>query len=267
MKRAASQWLLLFAGLYLVCFVMLSLCSSHVICWLSFCPYSGMMCCLFCKWIVQILFVMLLHVMASIRTLWCALRAMFRLIWKREMKSCFWWFLAVWVCEDKLVIWSVDISFCHIFTSVHCTDLQQLCTDQLFCNNNNTRLTALCPSLPWWVGARKAKSVWILLKQETMSGSGIGLETVLHFCTFLIKCHSNLEPDDIVRKPMKHRFQWYIVHTEILSTFHARVEYISGEQYVIPLLEDWTECSQTDTHRHTKVKTVSSSFTPFTWRI
>ena len=33
--------------------------------------------------------------------------------------------------------------------------------------------TALCPGLPTWAGTRKAKLIWILLKQETVSGSGI----------------------------------------------------------------------------------------------
>ena len=32
---------------------------------------------------------------------------------------------------------------------------------------------ALCPGLPGWAGTRKIKRVWILLKQETASGSGI----------------------------------------------------------------------------------------------
>ena len=36
-----------------------------------------------------------------------------------------------------------------------------------------TRLTALFPGLPRWAGTRKVKSIWILLKQETVSGSGI----------------------------------------------------------------------------------------------
>jgi len=36
-----------------------------------------------------------------------------------------------------------------------------------------THLTALCPGLPGWVGTRKVKPIWILLKQETVSGSGI----------------------------------------------------------------------------------------------
>ena len=36
-----------------------------------------------------------------------------------------------------------------------------------------TRLTALCPGLPRWASTRKVKPIRILLKQETVSGSGI----------------------------------------------------------------------------------------------
>ena len=39
--------------------------------------------------------------------------------------------------------------------------------------HTHTRLTALCPGLPRWAGTRKVKSIWILLEQETVSGSGI----------------------------------------------------------------------------------------------
>jgi len=39
--------------------------------------------------------------------------------------------------------------------------------------HTHTCLTALCPGLPWWAGTRKVKPIWILLKQETVSGSGI----------------------------------------------------------------------------------------------
>ena len=35
------------------------------------------------------------------------------------------------------------------------------------------RLTTLCLGLPGWAGTRKVKPIWILLKQETVSGSGI----------------------------------------------------------------------------------------------
>ena len=47
------------------------------------------------------------------------------------------------------------------------------------CNENPSTFithicrTALCPELPRWAGTRKVKPTWILLKQETVSGSGI----------------------------------------------------------------------------------------------
>ena len=37
----------------------------------------------------------------------------------------------------------------------------------------HSRLTALFPGLPGWAGTRKVEPIWILLKQETVSGSGI----------------------------------------------------------------------------------------------
>ena len=39
--------------------------------------------------------------------------------------------------------------------------------------HTHTRLTALCPGLPRWAGTRKVQPIWILLKQETVSGIGI----------------------------------------------------------------------------------------------
>ena len=38
---------------------------------------------------------------------------------------------------------------------------------------HHTRLTALFPGLPRWAGTRKVKPIWVLVKQETVSGSGI----------------------------------------------------------------------------------------------
>ena len=38
--------------------------------------------------------------------------------------------------------------------------------------HTHTHLTALCPGLPRWTGTTKVKPIWILLKQETVSGSG-----------------------------------------------------------------------------------------------
>ena len=39
--------------------------------------------------------------------------------------------------------------------------------------NTHTCLMALFPGLPRWASTRKVKLIWILLKQETVSGSGI----------------------------------------------------------------------------------------------
>ena len=43
--------------------------------------------------------------------------------------------------------------------------------------HTHTCLTTLCPGLPRWVSARKVKAIWILLKQETVSGNGISWAT------------------------------------------------------------------------------------------
>ena len=51
--------------------------------------------------------------------------------------------------------------------------LIQSLTHQYTYIHTHTRLTALCPGLPGWAGTRKQKTIWILLKQETTSGSGI----------------------------------------------------------------------------------------------
>jgi len=39
--------------------------------------------------------------------------------------------------------------------------------------HTHSHLTALCLGLPGWAGTRKVKPIWILVKQETVSGSGI----------------------------------------------------------------------------------------------
>jgi len=39
--------------------------------------------------------------------------------------------------------------------------------------HTHTCLKALCPGLPGWASTRKVKPIWILLKQQTVSGSGI----------------------------------------------------------------------------------------------
>jgi len=59
---------------------------------------------------------------------------------------------------------------------IHCTidNINKTNIEQSNVNTQtHTRLTALCPELPGWASTRKVKSIWISLKQETMSSSGI----------------------------------------------------------------------------------------------
>ena len=44
---------------------------------------------------------------------------------------------------------------------------------KLLMTHTHNRFTALCPGLPGWAGTRKVEPIWILQKQQTVSGSGI----------------------------------------------------------------------------------------------
>ena len=54
-------------------------------------------------------------------------------------------------------------------------EAKNLCTICVWLGHihTHTRLTALCLGLPGRAGTRKVKPIWILLEQETVSGSGI----------------------------------------------------------------------------------------------
>jgi len=68
---------------------------------------------------------------------------------------------------------------------------------------------------------------------------------------FLLNPHFDLESDYTIRKPIKRRFQRYIVRSEIFSTFHARVEYNTSFLPFKPMGLSAHRHTQT----HTKVKT------------
>jgi len=62
-----------------------------------------------------------------------------------------------------------------------------LCIPCMRCSlitHTHAHLTALFPGLPGWAGTRKIKPIWILLKQETVSGSGISW-AICTVCTSL----------------------------------------------------------------------------------
>ena len=57
-----------------------------------------------------------------------------------------------------------------ISSDLHHSSHLQPTTNQ---SHTHTRLTAHFPGLRGWAGTRKVKPIWISLKQETVSGSGI----------------------------------------------------------------------------------------------
>jgi len=82
---------------------------------------------------------------------------------------------------------------CHFHQTAECAILYWILVVLLsvcLYTNTHTRLMALCSGLPGWAGTRKVKPIWILLKQETVSGSGISWAICKH-----------LAPD---RQPRQH---------------------------------------------------------------
>jgi len=92
------------------------------------------------------------------------------------------------VCRVVKIVLHICIKLQPTASALHSTPLRSVCTVFVsWCNadvillcywaashaHTHTRLTALCPGLPGWSSSRKVKPFWILLKQETVSGSGI----------------------------------------------------------------------------------------------
>ena len=67
-------------------------------------------------------------------------------------------------------------------------------TDTHTHTHTHTRLTALFPGLPWKAGTRKVKPIWILLKQETVSGSGISWAICKFYISLQTDNHASTPP-------------------------------------------------------------------------
>ena len=80
---------------------------------------------------------------------------------------CSW--TGAWKCVDK-----VDTQPPSHLNTIHNAQTVRGCSNMFYHHRHtHTHLTALCPGLPGWASSRKVKPIWILLKQETVSGSGI----------------------------------------------------------------------------------------------
>ena len=70
-----------------------------------------------------------------------------------------------WLLLQTLLTWHQVITISSQLNII--SDKQQTITH----THTHIHLTALFPGLPRWAGTRKVESIWILLKQETVSGS------------------------------------------------------------------------------------------------
>ena len=100
------------------------------------------------------------------------------------------------------------------------------------------RLMALCPGVPGWAGTRKVKSIWILLKQGTVSGSGI------HWAI----CKSAPRSRQITM-PAPHRSVFYrpnsLPAAQPTVSKHWRHQVVHGhkvKKYAYPLFGLMTQC-------------------------
>ena len=78
----------------------------------------------------------------------------------------------MWLNSNTIVIIIIIII---IIITKQCCCSEHASSQCMWCDNNYyyTRLTALFPGLPRWASTRKVKPIRMLLKQETVSGSGI----------------------------------------------------------------------------------------------
>ena len=65
--------------------------------------------------------------------------------------------------EQQIVSFFLQITETKLSTNMH----------GFYVLHTHTRLMTICPGLHGWAGTRKVKPIWILLKQETVSGTGI----------------------------------------------------------------------------------------------
>jgi len=90
---------------------------------------------------------------------WCHCTPSSLASFKSRLVLPFWYWLTQAVLEKRL------LNGCRVVVLV--------VTNTAVAQNTHTHLMALCPWLPGLAGIRKIKPIWILLKQETVSGSGI----------------------------------------------------------------------------------------------
>ena len=103
----------------------------------------------------------------------------------------------------------------------------------LYNTHTQMRLTALCPVLPRWAGTRKVKPIWILLKQETVSGSGISWSV----CMFRLAADRKL-----CQQPTTEIFTgWLLYIIYKCARWTSKAEYEAGHIAILSMhcIDPW----------------------------
>ena len=115
------------------------------------------------------------YTLSGSRCQWCIVAFVSPQVMTSSLKPKLWLFMFI-VCYN---ISSLLMHVCFSCIRFLCVCLQLcgsysgLVLDYCTHAHTHTHLTVLCPGLPGWASTRKVKPIWILLKQETVSGSGI----------------------------------------------------------------------------------------------
>ena len=143
-------------------------------------------------------------------------------------------------------MWCLRVLFLDLITAgchtISCRWSDCVCYKQCFhcLSLTHTRLTALFLGLPGWASTRMVKPIWILLKQETVSGSGISWAIckfasrsrqitmpVPHHSSFLQAGCPSCRPTNSVKALIKQWLGLKIKHTD---TTHTHLHFVVSKK-------------------------------------
>ena len=136
---------------------------------------------------------------------------------------------------------SANVSVLSSSTARHMATVDTLITTHTH-THTHTRLMALCPGLPGWASTRKVKPIWILVKQETVSGSGIGWTVCKsaprsrQITTPTPHCSVFYRPDALpAAQPTasKHWRQWVVLERSLKSSWILKLQFSARHVYAV----------------------------------
>ena len=142
--------------------------------------------------------------------------------------------------------------------------------------HTHTHLTALFQGLPGWADTRKVKPIWILLKQETVSGSGISWDirksatrsrqittpTPHHWVFLQAGCLSCCPTNSVKALKANYSYYYYYYNTRLTAFFQNNLGKPASD--LNEARDDWvlgwhmqTSCTSLQTDNHTNTSSLN----------